>query len=132
MFGGRVLQQIVGIPMGSNCVPPLADVFLYLHEADIIHGLLKKNEKKLVRSFNFTFRYLDYALSLNNYRFCDFVDRIYPIKLEIKDTTDPDMSVSCSDIHLEMDSESAIKNETLHKRSFKFSHSELDIYKYKM
>ena len=88
MFGGRVFQQIVGIPMGSNCVPPLADVFLYLHEADIIHGLLKKNEKKLVRSFNFTFRYIDDVLSLNTSTFVDFADRIHPIELEIKDTTD--------------------------------------------
>jgi hypothetical protein len=42
---------------------------------------LKKNEKKLVRTFNFTFRYIDNVLSLNNSRFGDFVERIYPIKL---------------------------------------------------
>jgi hypothetical protein len=54
--------------------------------------LLKKNEKKLARSFNFTFRDIDDVLSLNNYRFGDLVDRIYPIELEIKDTTDTDKS----------------------------------------
>ena len=53
-------------------------------------GLLKKNQKKLARSFNFTFRYIDDVLSLNNSRFGNFVDRIYPIELEIKDTTDTD------------------------------------------
>jgi len=53
-----------------------------------MQGLLKKNEKKLARSFNFTFRYIDGVFSLNNSRFGDFVDRIYPIELEIKDTTD--------------------------------------------
>jgi hypothetical protein len=46
---------------------------------------------QLTRSFNFMFRYIDDVLSLNNTRFCDFVDRIYPIELEIKDTTDTDM-----------------------------------------
>jgi hypothetical protein len=50
--------------------------------------LLNKNEKKLARSFNFTFCYIDDVLSLNNTRFGDFVDRIYPIELEIKDNTD--------------------------------------------
>ena len=55
MFGGRVFQQTVGIPMGTNCAPLLADFFLYSYEADFIQGLLKKNEKKLARSFNFTF-----------------------------------------------------------------------------
>ena len=33
------------------------------------------------------FRYIDDVLSLNNYRFGDVVGRIYPIELEIKDTT---------------------------------------------
>jgi hypothetical protein len=60
-----------------------------------ISGLLQnkiKNEKKLARSFNFTFRYTDDVLSLNNSRFGDFVDIIYHIELEIKDTTNTDTS----------------------------------------
>ena len=69
------------------CDPLLADLFLYSHEADFIQGLLKKNEKKVVRSFNFTFRYIDDVLSLNNSKIGDFFDLIYPIELEIKDTT---------------------------------------------
>jgi hypothetical protein len=52
--------------MGTNCAPLLADLFLYSCEADFIQGLLKKNEKKLARSFYFTFRYVDDVLSLNN------------------------------------------------------------------
>jgi hypothetical protein len=56
IFGERVFQQTVGMHMGTNCAPLLADLFLYLYEADFIHWLLKKNEKKLARSFNFTFR----------------------------------------------------------------------------
>ena len=55
MFGGRVFQQTAGIPMGTNYAPLLADLFLYSYEADFIQGLLKKNEKKLARSFNFMF-----------------------------------------------------------------------------
>jgi hypothetical protein len=87
MFGGRVFQQTVGMPTGTNYVLLLADLFLYSHEADFIQGLLKKNEKKLVRSFIFTFRYIDDVLSLNNSRFGDFFDLIDHIELEIKDTT---------------------------------------------
>ena len=82
MFGGRVFQQTVDIPTGTNCVPLLADLFLYSYEANFIHGLLKKNEKKLARSFNFMFRYIDDVLSLNNSRFGDFVDGIYLIELK--------------------------------------------------
>jgi hypothetical protein len=70
--------------------------------ADFIEGLLKKNEKKLARSFNSTFRYIDDVLSLNNTRFGDFADRMYPTELEIKDTTDTDRSASYLDLHLEI------------------------------
>jgi hypothetical protein len=52
--------------MGTNCAPLLADLFLYSYEVDFIQGLLKKNEKKLARSFNIKFRYIDDVLSLNN------------------------------------------------------------------
>jgi hypothetical protein len=47
MFGGRVFQPTVGIPMDTNCTPLLADLSLYPYEADFIQGLLKKNKKKL-------------------------------------------------------------------------------------
>ena len=60
-----------------------------LHGTSIIYHI-----QKLARSFNFTFRYIDDVLSLNNSRFGDFVDRIYPIELEIKDTTYTDRSAS--------------------------------------
>ena len=117
MSGGCVFQQTVGIPMGTKCAPLLADLFPYSYEADFIQGLLKKNEKKPARSFNFTFRYRDYVLSLNNSRFGDFVDCIYPIELEIKDTTDTDRSASYLDIHIEIDSEWRLyKNETLRQK----------------
>ena len=97
--------------MVTNCATLLADLFLYSYEADFIQGLFKKNEKKLARSFNFTFRYIDDVLSLNNSRFGNFVDCIYPIELEIKDTTDTDMSASFLDLHLDIDSEERLRQK---------------------
>ena len=40
VFAGKVFQQIVGIPMGTNCAPLLADIFLYSYEAEFIQSLL--------------------------------------------------------------------------------------------
>ena len=111
MFGGRVFQQTIGIPMGTNCAPLLANFFLYSYEAHFIEGLLKKNEKKLARCFNFTFRYIDDVLSLNNSRFGDFVDRIYSIENEIKDTSNTNRSASYLDLHLEIDSEGRLRTK---------------------
>jgi hypothetical protein len=102
----------------TNCVPLLADLFLYSYEADFIQGLLKKNEKKLARSFNFTFRYIDDAFSINNSRFGDFVDRIYLIELEIKDTTDTDRSASYLDLHLAIDSAGRLRTKLYDKKDY--------------
>ena len=104
--------------MGTDCAPLLADLFLYSHEADFIRGLLKKNGKKLARSFNFTFRYIDDFLSLNNSRFCDFVDRIYHIELEIKDTTDTDRSAQYFDLHLDIVNEGRLRTKLYDKRDY--------------
>ena len=46
IFGGRFLQQTVGIPHCTKCAPLLTELFLYSYEADFIQGLLKKKEKR--------------------------------------------------------------------------------------
>jgi hypothetical protein len=45
MFGGRVFQQTVGMPMGTNCAPLVADFFLYLYEADFIQTSQEKRKE---------------------------------------------------------------------------------------
>ena len=44
--GGKVFQQIVGIPMGTNCAPLLTDIFLYSYEAEFIQSLLSTGNKQ--------------------------------------------------------------------------------------
>ena len=33
-FGTKLYRQIVGIPMGTNCAPIVADLFLFCYERD--------------------------------------------------------------------------------------------------
>ena len=76
-FDGHIVQQIVGIPIGPNCAQLLADSFLYSCEAEFIQSLLKKGDKVLARSLNFTNRYIDDVLSLNNDIFSEYLNQIY-------------------------------------------------------
>ena len=58
------------------------------------------------------FRYfLDDILSLNNSKFGDFVECIYPIELKIKDTTDTTRSASCLDLYLKIDIEGRLRTK---------------------
>ena len=47
VFVGKVFQQIIGIPMGTNCAPLLADIFLYSYEAEVIQSLPSAGNKQL-------------------------------------------------------------------------------------
>jgi hypothetical protein len=87
VFGNKIFQQTVGIPMGTNCAPLLADLFLYSYEAEFIQKPLHEKNKPLALAFNSTFRYIDDVLSINNDQFHSYADSIYPSELEIKDTT---------------------------------------------
>jgi hypothetical protein len=114
--GGQIFQQTVGIPMGTNCAPLLADLFLYSYEAEFIQNLLKSGEKKLAKQFNLTFRYIDDVLSLNNSKFSDNIDLIYPNELEIKDTTESRNSASYLDLQLEFDCQGNLHTRLYDKR----------------
>ena len=59
---------------------------------------------------------LPLSISKFNISFGDFVDRIYPIELEIKDTTDTYRSASYLDLHLEIDSEGRLRMKLYDKR----------------
>ena len=62
-------RQSAYIWVDSNCAPLFADLFLYLHKTYFTHRFLKKNEKKLAQSFNFTIHHIDNVLPLNNSTF---------------------------------------------------------------
>ena len=79
LFAGDVIfQQTIGIPMGTNCA--------------------------LTQSFNFTYRYIDEVLSLSNTDVDKYIHTIYPLELDIKNSTDSIKSSSYLDLLLSMDS----------------------------
>ena len=48
VFSGKVFQQIVGIPMGTNCAPLLADIFLYSLANSRIYTVFAFNREETV------------------------------------------------------------------------------------
>ena len=55
-FGGRVFQQTISIPMGTNCAHLLANMFLHAYDADFPQGLIKNKDGKLAQTFYSSFR----------------------------------------------------------------------------
>ena len=103
VFAGKVFKQIIHIPMGTNCPPLLIDIFLYSYEAEFIQTLLSTGREHLASRFNFTYRYIDDVLSINNQEFENYLGQMYPIELDIDDTTESNTSASYLDLLLLID-----------------------------
>ena len=57
-FSGQLFRQMVSIPMGANCAPLLADLFLCSYENEFLDKLIKEGKRKLGRKFNLSYRYI--------------------------------------------------------------------------
>ena len=44
--------HVIGIPMGTNCAPLLADLFLYSYESEFLDNMIRSGHRKLATSFN--------------------------------------------------------------------------------
>ena len=71
-------SDMVGISMGTNCAPILANLFLNSYENEFLHKLIKEGKRKLARKFNLSYCYIDDLISFNNKRFREFISDIYP------------------------------------------------------
>ena len=64
-FGTKLYRQIVGIPMGTNCAPLVADLFLFCYERDFMASLPDVKQAEIIEAFKSTSRYLD-RLNIDN------------------------------------------------------------------
>ena len=80
-FGPNLYRQIVGIPMGTNCVTLVADLFLFCYERDFMLSLSEDNQSEVIGAFNSTSRYLDDLLTIDNNFFDSMVCSIYPSEI---------------------------------------------------
>ena len=82
-FGSKLYRHIVGIPMGTNCAPHVADLFLFCYERVFMLSLTEDNQSDVIEAFSFTSRYLDDLLNIDNNFFASMVNRIYPSELQL-------------------------------------------------
>ena len=64
--GTKLNRQVVRIPMGSNCAPLVADLFLFCYERAFILSLSDDKQADITDAFNTSSRYLDNILIINN------------------------------------------------------------------
>ena len=99
-FDGMVYTQIIGILMGTNCAPLIADLFLYCYERDFMSKLQKSKRFDLIDKFNDTSRYLDDKFTIDNPAFADYIPDIYPRELQLNKANTSDKETSFLDLNI--------------------------------
>ena len=99
--GNNVYRQTIGIPMGTDCAPQLANLFLFHYEYLYMKNLMRDN-LCMAKRFSNTVRYMyiDDLLTLNNSHFEEEITNIYPSELTLKRTSESDTKLSYLDISI--------------------------------
>ena len=99
-FGPKLYRQIVCIPMGTNCAPLVADLFLFCYERDFMLSLSDNNRTGIIEAFNSISRYLDDLLNIDNPYFEQMDGQIYPSELQLNTANSSDTEAPFLDLTL--------------------------------
>ena len=109
--GDSTFRQKIGIPMGTDCAPFLANLFLYSYETAWMTKTAK-TDKQLARRFNKSARYIDDLLTINNDELMKkHMSDMYPRELELKhENSDDDKSATYLDLRLNVNNGEIVKS----------------------
>jgi hypothetical protein len=92
-------RQVVGIPMGTNAGPVLANMYLYSYESEFMDRLTQNEGELVAQAFHMSFRLIDDLLSVDNPWWRNYIERvaedhsatdvggIYPRALQLDETS---------------------------------------------
>ena len=86
--------------MGTNCVPLVADLFLFCYERDFMKSLSRENQADIIEAFSSTSRYLDDLLNIDDIYFEHMVDQIYPAELQLNKANSSDTEATFLELTL--------------------------------
>ncbi len=101
--GDEVFRQIVGIPMGVDPAPFMANLYLYCYEFDMMEKLTKE-DRGIALKFNKTFRFIDDLIDLNNDGMMEKMwNKIYPKELVLKKENIGNKSTTFLDLKIDVE-----------------------------
>ena len=121
-FKGKVYRQHIGIPMGVDPAPFIANLFLHYSESRYIENLLNSGDIANAKKLSNSFRYLDDLLSLNDKGFFDNVSKlIYPPELTLSRTDKDGIQADYLDLDISISANGFFNCNLFDKRDdFKF------------
>ena len=102
MFNNQMYRQVIGIPMGTNCAPHLANIFLHIYEKNYVENILSVDvNSDILTKLENVFRYQDDLISFeDNNMFQDMYKDIYPREMILKNTNISENVVNYLDLNI--------------------------------
>jgi hypothetical protein len=87
MFNDRVYRQVIGIPMGTNAGPHIANIYLHQYEHQYFVKLYEGNMKEELANLEHVFRFQDDLISFNDEGYLEYcISEIYPPEMVVNKT----------------------------------------------
>ena len=101
--GNLLIQQVIGIPMGTDPGPYMANAHLHKYEFTFQDNKRKTNYK-VARSLNYTYRYIDDVTPINDGgNFSQFKNQIYPSDLILTKENNGNHSATVLDLDISIE-----------------------------
>ena len=99
LFNGYTYRQVIGIPMGTNSAPYMANIYLAEYEYQFIKKLERSNKSKELKLLKNIFRFQDDLLVLNDNNYFNTIFKdIYPAEMVLKKTNLSPQKVNFLDV----------------------------------
>ena len=102
--------------MGTNCAPFLADLYLYSYKTEFLDNMIRSGHRKLARSFNLCYQYIDDLIVFNNKKFGGYVKEIYPSQLTVEKANTSDDLANYLDLTFILRSNNQLYTKLYYKR----------------
>jgi len=100
-FGDKLFRQVIGIPMGTDCAPFLANLFLFSYEYEWIDKQRSTGNLSILYRFRGCCRYIDDLLTVNNDDLMKkYMKDIYPPELILVPDETDGLSVHFLDMNI--------------------------------
>ena len=119
-LGDLCIRQTVGIPIGVDCAPAIANLTLYRYESKHVKSLSKSNYWRALK-FRGCFRLMDdiTCVNLGNV-FDEDVIKIYPASLQLNKENIGDRVADVLDLHIELNPNTKLYDYKLFDKRDKF------------
>ena len=119
-FGNLCFKQIVGVPIGVDPGPYIANLTLWFYEYSFINSLYKSDYRRALK-LNKTFRLIDDISTLNSDgTFQELFPQIYPVSLILNKENVNDMAADVLDLNITIINGKFIINVYDKRDKFKF------------